>query len=313
MRRRQRRSRLRRPRTTSPDVVALVLPTDWNTWLERGRALLSAPPLNRADKSKRGLEDPKWALGDLVSEIPDHLVDRFSRELTGDEKGLFRQYKAVALAWPANYRTAASWTAHRELKDHPNRFELITPGMTMRAAAIAAGKKPFDLRHPRLEDLDTRAERILSWLTDKALNERVAALLAERRAGRRQRRLVKLADDERSAEYKEALANLRRAQNLKSPETAYLEVVFKLQQSAEYVRAVLAALNDTESLVPLVPEHRRPDLIYAIEALVDVALEALHSLKNDDTRVARTVIDVEESRSRIPELLESATELHSDQ
>ena len=195
--------------------------------------------------------------------MPDHLVDRFGIELTGEEQPAWRQYRAVARSWPADSRVSASWTGDGELKDHPDRMNLISPGMTMRQAAETAGKKPFDLRHPRFATLDERAADVVGLLMDKAMNGHVTALLEERKSSRRMRRAARLAADERSAEYKEALTELRRAQNLKSPETAYLEVVFKLQQSAEYVRAVLSALQDTEATTPLIADYRKPDLIFS--------------------------------------------------
>ena len=117
-----------------------MLGTSWEELVERGRVLAAAPPLSRGDKARRGPDDPKWGLGDLLLEVPDSAVDRFASDV-GEDAAAFRQYRVVAAAWPVQSRVAASWTAHRELKDHPARFELIVPGMTMRQAAEAAGKK----------------------------------------------------------------------------------------------------------------------------------------------------------------------------
>lgn len=102
------------------------------------------------------------------------------------------------------------------------------------------------------------------------------------------------------------MRSLRQAQAVKSPEVAFLEVVFKLQEAAEYIRAVLAAALDTEASLPLVPEHRKPDLICAIETIVDVGCHALDSLKSVPQAKGHKgpIIDVDVEKPR-PELLES--------
>lgn len=290
--------------------------SEWQSWLERGRVLVDAPPLSRADKSKRGPEDAKWALGDLMLEIPDHRVEAYARELGEERASTLRQYREVASRWPRERRVAASWTAHRELKDHPDRFALIVPGMTMRAAAEAAGKRPIDSIPPERMSLDERASHVVTLLMDKSVNDRVQELLEERRAARRLRRAARTASDERSGEYKEAMANLRDAQAAKSPETAFLEVVFQIQKAAEYVRAVRAAAEESDTQNPLVPEHRRPDLIFALEGLALAGQDALGALAVDRSGVGAPddVIDVVVvERSRTAALLEPDNDPGSDQ
>src|SRR4051812_33399223 len=119
---------------------------EWAELVGKGRALAGAPPLGRADKSKLGLSDPKWALGDLLlNEVPLADIGRFAK-MIGRSEGELRRLRDVAEKWPAQERQAASWSAHRDLKDLPDRFENIRPGMTVREAAEAAGKKPIDAK-----------------------------------------------------------------------------------------------------------------------------------------------------------------------
>ncbi len=278
----------------------------WQDRLRRLHVLVDAPELSRAEKSKSGPADPKWAIGDLLTEVPDHLLGRVAGEL-GETESELRRYRDVAAAWPSEYRVAASWSTHRDLKDLPvpRRYETIRPGMTVREAAVLAGKKPIDAKPVHRLSLEERADHVVGLLMDKQLNEQVLKKLEDRRAARRTRRAARMANDERSAEFKEAMRSLRQAQATKSPEVAFLEVVFKLQESAEYVRAVLTAATDSEARVPLVPEHRKPDLICAIETLVDVGHEALDVLKKVPLagRPHDAFIEADIAKPR-PELLE---------
>lgn len=277
---------------------------DWTRQVELGRGYLAAPQLSRAEKSSNGQSDPKWALGDLLTNVPDHFIGKFASEVGASESEL-RRYRDVAERWPIECRVAASWSAHRDLKDVADRFEKIRPGMTVREAAEAAGKKPIDAKPMSRMSAEERAEQVIVLLGDKRVNEMVLSLMADRGAVRRQRRAAQLAADERSAEYKDAMKALRQAQTAKSPEVAFLEVIFKIQEAAEYVRAVCAAANDTESPVPLVPPQRKPELVTAIQSLEDIAWEALEALRDHPTSgpSGRTVIETDVATPR-PVLLE---------
>ncbi|MBA2706870.1 MAG: hypothetical protein H0U59_03590 [Gemmatimonadaceae bacterium] len=278
-------------------------------WLERGRALLASPPLSRADKSKNGLADPKWGLGDLLLEVPEPLVARVAGEL-GKSESEFRRYREVASRWPADRRVQASWSAHRDLKDHDDRFELIHPDMTVREAALAAGKKPIDAKPVTRMTEDEQADLAISLLLNKRINDRVATKLTERNDARRVLRAQRSAENERSAEYKDAMRALREAQAAKSPELAFIEVTFKIQEATEYLRAVWsAAVDDTPGMPSLVPPHRKPELIMAIKNIASVAEQAVAAL--DEVPDAGTrftdVIDVEVAKPR-PQLLEQTIE-----
>lgn len=269
----------------------------WDALVERGRAFAGAPPLSRAEKSKEGLSDPKWALGDLLlNEIPIVEIGTFAKAI-GRPEGELRRLRDVAEKWPRDRRLAASWSAHRDLKDEPDRFDKIRPGMTVREAAQAAGKKPIDAKPLERMSLDDKANLALTLLGDKAVNDRFTEILRDRRSARRLERAANAAGDDRSAEYKNAMRNLRQAQTSKSPELAFLEVVFKIQQSAEYIRAVIAAATDLDTAVPLIPDHRKPELVFAIDAIADVADQALEALRRIPTSTT-DVIDVEVATPR---------------
>lgn len=283
---------------TNPDLT-------WDDRLEQVRTQLVAPPLPRSAKARARLKDPKWVIGDLLQGVPDHLLSRMASKLEQSE-GDFRRYREVAEAWPIEHRVAASWSAHRDLKDvsAPRRYELIRPGMTVRQAMRAAGKRQPDAPATHTLSLDEQADHVITLLTDKRLNDLVLKRLVEQRGQRRMRRAAQMAEDERSAEFKEAMRHLRQAQATKSAETAFLEVVFKLREAAEYVRAVLSAATQTDAPEPLVPQHRQPDLIHALTALANSTAEALDALRDHDQRSRRhDFIDVDVARSR-PELLE---------
>lgn len=277
---------------------------DLPTLVARGRVLLDAPPLSRSEKSRRGLEDPKWTLGELLQDVPDDVLESFASALGADRLAL-RQYRDVAAKWPRVHRVAASWTAHRELKDHPARFDVIHAGMTMRQAAAAAGKTPLDAKPRERMTVEERAAEVIALLADKAVNDLVLRRLAERRDARRTLRAARAAADERSAEYREARRNLREAQAAKSPDQVFLEVIFKLQETAEYLNAVVHAAMDVDA--PLVPDHRKPDVIRAIEAVSQAATSALSTLSD-------SVIDITATKvSPLATLLELTIRSDSDQ
>lgn len=288
----------------------------WNLWLKRGGTALDSPPLRRGEKSLRGTDDPKWKLGDLALEIPEPLVDAFAQAL-GEDKGSLRRLLDVSRKWPPERRVAASWSAHRELKDHPSRFSLIYPGMSVRAAAEAAGKGPIDARPPERMTTAERVDEAMLLLADKNVNDLVLEQLVERRQKRRMIRAARAAQDDRSAEFKEAQRELREAQSAKSPERAFLEVVFRIREEAEYLRAVHAAVMDPVD--SLVPEHRKPDLISAMENLLDIANTNLRELggKAGTTAIqSGVVIDVVPSQadsSRTANLLDPTAASDSDQ
>lgn len=265
------------------------------------RELMTAPPLTRAEKSSHGQADPKWALGDLMLEIPEHRMGSYAVDVSTPESEL-RRYRDVAERWPVEHRVAASWSAHRDLKDLPERFEVIRPGMTVRQAAEAAGKKPIDAKPVNRMSLRERADHVISVLSDKVVNDEVLAILQERKVARRVRRAAQRASDDRSAEYKDALRDLRQAQASKSPETAFLEVVFKIQEAAEYVRAVDAAVSVDDGTPSLVPANRIPDLIVAIDGLSQVVSSALARLSTpagSDTSSDYIDVDVAEPRREL--------------
>jgi hypothetical protein len=275
---------------------------DWDDQVELGRALADAPRLGRADASKRGPEDPKWALGDLAATIPEEHLDRFAKEI-GVSPSDVRAYRRVAVAWPSENRVAASWTAHRELKDHEERFALIAPGMSMRAAAQAAGKAPID-GGPALHRLsdDELAEYAISILKQKPINDLVTQKLRERKAARRLSAATRAAEDDRSAEYKQAYRDYRQAQSSKSPELAVLDAIFKLRELSEFVR-ILPEWDAAGGL----PGHRRDDVISAISAAHDATAEALDQMRDTaptNYKFSGGIIDVGEASPR-PQLLES--------
>src|SRR5207244_3085982 len=111
--------------------------------LSQGRALLGARPLRRDEWAPRGRDDVKWRWGDLALDIPKALLVDFARAVGKNVQELLR-YRDVAAAWPAERRVAASWSAHRELQNIDERFDVIAPGMTERHARGVIGKRPSD-------------------------------------------------------------------------------------------------------------------------------------------------------------------------
>jgi hypothetical protein len=121
-----------------------------------------------------------WRWGDLVLRVmPPGSADRgtlveWAEEIgwleTGRTLGTLLSLRTVALAWPPDKRLpGVSFTVHAELAAVPNRFELISPGLTKRKARVLAGKKP------EIASREQRGEVVAGLLTDPE----VVAQLAE--------------------------------------------------------------------------------------------------------------------------------------
>lgn len=228
-----------------------------------------------------GPEDEKFALGDLVSDVTDDQLDRLANEIDHNLTGAsLRSYREVARAWPRDKRVAASWTAHRTLMNSPDRFDIIQPRMTLRQAQKATGKNPADTEHPSRWGLERLVPFIITQLLDPATSRAVRAELDTRKGARAARTAVKMVDEERSAEYREALRELREARDAKSPERAIYEIIFKLRDHREYVRAVGRASDDEMSFVS---DDRRPDIAAELRDLAFTVVDVLgHSGLKDE-------------------------------
>ena len=150
---------------------------------------MSASRLGRAQRTSLGAEDEKFALGDLLSDVEDDQLEQLADDIGSDltAAGL-KSYREVARAWPLDQRVAASWTAHRTLKNLPNRFDVIKPGMTLRQAQRATGKEPADTENPSRWSLERRVMFIITQLQDSAVTTAVREELEGRKKSRAARR-----------------------------------------------------------------------------------------------------------------------------
>lgn len=250
--------------------------TEWASLVEPGRRIIEASRL-AGDNDAGGAE--KFTLGDLLvdaGDLDDESLDALAKEIgCGVTRNSLKSYREVSKAWPPNQRVAASWTTHRTLMKLENRFDLIKAGMTLRQAQVAAGKRPADMKHPSRWSFDERVEYLITQLQDDAINAAVRDHVEQRKHARSVRAAARAVEEERSAEYREALRELREKNNAKHPERAVYEAIFKLRDAREYVRAVGKASTDEHSFVP---EHRKPDVVVAVRDLTLSAVEALAAL-----------------------------------
>jgi hypothetical protein len=255
--------------------------TDWTEKVESGRTIMRAPRLSRSQRVMLGPQDEKFALGDLMCDVEDDELEVLAQAIGFNLTAAnLKSYREVAYAWPPGQRVAASWTVHRTLKNMTDRFEVIRPGMTLREAVVATGKHPADTEHPSRWSIERRVPFIIAQLLDVAISKAVRKELDGRKGARAARAAAKMVDEDRSAEYREALRALREKRDVKHPDRAAYEVIFRLREEREYVRAVGKASSDEVSFLP---SHLRPDVIVAIRDLVITAVDtiALSSLKED--------------------------------
>lgn len=248
--------------------------------VESGRAIMASPRLGRAERVSLGPQDEKFALGDLLAHVADEELDAIAGAIGHNLSGAgLRSYREVARAWPWECRVAASWTVHRTLKNAANRFDLIQPGMTLREAVIATGKNPADTEHPSRWNIERRVPFIISQLQDEATVKAIRAELDGRKRTRSAKAALKMVEEDRSAEYRDALRELREVRDAKHPERAAYEALFRIRDAREYVRAVGKATADQASFMPA---HRRPELIAAVRDLALTSIQMIASLSGQE-------------------------------
>lgn len=261
---------------------------DWTSLVEAGRSIIAATRLGGGETAG----DEKFLLGDLLlaaGGLNDEELEKLASALGhGLKVSSLKSYRDVAAAWPEERRVAASWTAHRTLARHEKRFELIQPGMTLRGAQQAAGGRTSDVKHPSRWPFQERVDFVITQLQDADTNKAVREHAETRKHARSVRAAARAIEEEKSAEYREALRALRERNNAKHPERAVFEAILKLREHREFVRAVAKAATDEHSFVP---EHRKPDVALALRDLAIGTIEALTALGVRDASVSDPALE----------------------
>lgn len=239
--------------------------------MEEGARILSVPPLRRSEASTRGPEDKKFQLGDLLNSIPAHLVDDFAQALNQDPAA-FRAYRDVAKKVPKNKRVEAAWSVHRDLKDMP---QLLTPGLTVREAAILAGKKPIDSKAAHRRSVGQRADDARALLADPDVRAVIEAEQHLTREERKARAAARNITSELDARAKALEAELREAKRAMKPYEATVKAVLDLHKAAQLADAVGQLMNDLDQ-----PER----LADALRTLISSASMALEQYESGDER-----------------------------
>lgn len=253
-------------------------PAAWTVWVEEVARLLAAPPLRRGDQSLRGPEDPKFLIGDYLVNIPESQVELLAVELDVDPAQL-RVYREVAGKIPPAQRVRASWTVHRDLRD---RQDLLRDGLTVRAAAAAAGKRPIDSKADRRLSVEDRAAKVRDFLADPDVYSVIEQDMARSRQERRVRHGARLIHDDLAKQEKLVQTELRESREAKSALEATLKAQVDLLRAAQLVHAI------GETLAEL-PEFDR--LIGALSDLRDEVDRVLDECESTDDSVV--IIDAE--------------------
>jgi hypothetical protein len=244
------------------------LPPEWDSWCEEVGRLQAVPPLRRNEIATRGPEDKKFLIGDVLLKVPTRLIDPLA-EAVGEDPGTLRGYREVAKRFPPAARVAASWSVHRDLKDKP---ELVRPGLTVREAAVLAGKKPIDSKAAHRRTVGQRADDVRALLADPDVR---AVIEAERHLSQEERRARSAARNwtsEMDAQAKALEAELREARNAKSPYEATVKATLDLHKAAQLADAVGMSMNDLEE-----PER----LALALRTLIASATGALEKYEDE--------------------------------
>jgi hypothetical protein len=258
--------------------VADQRPADWTVWVEEVARLLAAPPLRRGDQTLRGPEDPKFLIGDYLVNIPESQMELLAVELDVDPAQL-RVYREVAGKIPPAQRVRASWTVHRDLRD---RQDLLRDGLTVRAAAAAAGKRPIDSKADRRLSVEDRATKVRDFLADPDVYSVIEQDMARSRQERRVRHGARLIHEDLAKQEKLVQTELRESRETKSALEATLKAQVDLLRAAQLVHAI------GETLAEL-PEFDR--LIGALSDLRDEVDRVLDECVSTDESVV--IIDAE--------------------
>lgn len=248
------------------------LPPEWSSWLEEGARILAVPPLRRSEASTRGPEDKKFQLGDLLASLPARFHEKFAQELNQDPTA-FRAYREVAKKVPAEVRVAAAWSVHRDLKDTPH---LLKPGLTVREAAILAGKKPIDSKAAHRRTVGQRADDARALLADADVRAVIEAEQHMSKEEKKARAAARNITSELDAQAKALEAELREARQAKKPYEATVKAVLDLHKAAQLADAVGQLMKDLE----------QPDrLAEALRTLISSASTALEQYEPPDDHV----------------------------
>ena len=245
--------------------MTIAYPAAWADWKAEVARIQMLPNLRRSEWTSRGPEDTKFAMGDLLRQVPLPWVDRLAEEV-GVDPAEFRIRREVAVKVPPERRVRASWTVHRDLRDRP---ELLRDGMTSRQAAAAIGRRAFDSRADQRLSPGERAAKVWAFMADDEVYALVARKMAGHREERRIRHGARLVHEELARQEKDTAAELRARREARSPLEATLKARRDLLRAAQLVHAVGELLDD-------LPEQDR--LAEALEALreeADLVLDRL--------------------------------------
>lgn len=261
--------------------MATPLPPEWSKWVEEGARLLAAPPLRRSEQATRGPEDPKFALGDYLNSVPSQYVDLLAEHFQR-EPAQFRGYREVAEKVPPERRVAASWTVHRDLRERP---DLLSDGLTVRAAASLLGKKPIDSKAERRLTLEERAARVREALADQDVYAVIEAELVNNRADRNARRLANRIVSEHGQRRRDLEKELRALRSAMSPLEATVKAELQVNEAAQLVEAIAQTVDDL---------HEPERVIVALAELNVVITKFLLSRDPATAENAPMIIDADE-------------------
>lgn len=216
------------------------LPQEWDPWRREAGRLLAVPPLRRNEQSTRGPHDPKFALGDFLTQVPESHLDVFAEEMRQDP-GQFRSYREVASTLPPHMRVAASWSVHRNLRHRP---ELLRDGLTVREANKLIGGKPIDEKPDSRRPVEERAAQVRAALADSDVFEVIDKELAADRNARKVQGRARRVVSEHAARERQLQTELRELQQAKSPFEATVKAELDLNRATQLVYAVGACLDD---------------------------------------------------------------------
>jgi hypothetical protein len=215
----------------------------------------------------------QWRRGDILLEVeppaPDGVntgayqrLRKFAAEV-GREFETIIKYRQTAAAWPAGARRAdASFAAHYELKNHPDRFDLIQSEMSSRAARIAAGKQPPSGSRPELlsdEHRQQRASDVIQTLTPEQKAEVARQLLEEEEVTEQvvsNPQTVERIERARSDAGRQRLANAGLYRVPDEPADLQTEALAEIQENVHAIKVAYRRIHDLLDSAPLTAVDR---------------------------------------------------------
>lgn len=254
-----------------------------------GRLYRAAPPAKSRILKENPSLNGRWAVGDEMMARPDReeTIAGVSDYL-GISASSIRQWLETSESEPDVEYRIAPWTTHRDLRNHPDRRQIITKGMTTREARAAIGKAPIDrmtnqslvAKYGEEEAIRMIARNVFEDLLWPGVAEAVEEAKELTRSQRRARRAATQAVNENQRIIDEARRTSRKNWEAQSPYRVVSDLKAKLLQfQGDLTVITMIIMKYGRSAVP---DEYWGELLQILQLVGDHAYDVIDAIKGGD-------------------------------